>query len=252
MRIIHSLRALLLIAASAAVIAPLSAQQYSITAGAITACSGVLEDSGGPAAQYGNNENFTVVICPDQPGDGISLTWAVFGLSTAGAQNTWDRIQIWDGNSTAATYLGSYSGSSLLGLVVSATTFNSTGCLTVQFTSNGTGTGDFAASITCFTPCERPEAVATMSEPGPALICVGETVDFDGTASYAAAGFNIVSYTWVFDDGSTATGPTASHSYTEPGEYIVQLNLIDDNDCVNSNVVDLQILVSTTPSFQGT
>ena len=237
-----------------------SAQQFSITAGSISTCAGVLEDSGGPAGDYGNSENFTVVICPDIPGDAISLNWVVFNLSTAGTPvATIDRIRIWDGDSNAATSLGEYTGTALQGLISSATTFNSTGCLTVQFISNGTGTGNFAAAISCFTPCERPTAVATMSEnggvlvdPPPALVCQGEVLEFDGTASFAATGFNIVSYTWDFDDGTTATGPTASHSFDVPGEYIVQLNLIDDNDCVNSNVVDLQVLVSTTPSFQGT
>jgi gliding motility-associated-like protein len=228
-----------------------TAQQFSITAGSITTCAGVLEDSGGPAASYGNNENFTAVICPDQPGDAISLMWAIFTLNTTGP-NPLDRIRIWDGNSTSETFLGEYTGTALQGLIVSATTFNSTGCLTVQFISNANGVGDFAASITCFTPCERPTAVAFMNEAVPAMICQGETVQFDGTGSYAATGFNIVSYTWDFDDGTTATGPTASHAFTVPGEYIVQLNLIDNNDCVNSNVVDLQILVSTTPSFSGT
>lgn len=231
---------------------PIFGQQFSITAGSIVACAGVLEDSGGPAADYGNSENFTVVICPDNPGDGISLQWLVADLSTAGPNNTQDRLLIWDGDNTGATPLGDYTGTSLQGLIVSATTFNTTGCLTVRFISNGTGTGNFAASITCFTPCERPIAVATMSEAVPALVCVGEDVQFDGSASFAAAGFNIVSYEWNFDDGTTANGPTASHSFPVAGEYVVQLNLLDDNDCVNTNVVDLQVLVSTTPSFVGT
>ncbi len=245
-------RKVLLSAASFLLILSVHAQQFSITAGSISTCVGVLEDSGGPNGQYGNTENFTVVICPDNPGDGISLNWAVFTLSTAGPNGTADHISIWDGDNTGATFLGSYSGTSLQGLIVSATTFNPTGCLTVQFVSNGVGTGDFAASITCFTPCERPTAVASMTEASPALICMDEVVDFDGTASYAAAGFNIVNYEWVFDDGTTSNGPLASHSFSVPGEYIVQLNLLDDNDCVNSNVVDLQILVSTVPSFAGT
>lgn len=235
---------------SAMLATPLLAQQFSITAGSITTCVGVLEDSGGPAAPYNNNENFTVVICADTPGDGISLNWLIFNLS--GAQPNPDRIRIWDGDNTGETFLGEYTGNGLQGLVVSATPANSTGCLTVQFISNGTGTGNFAASITCFTPCDRPEAIASMSEAAPALICVGEQISFDGTASTAAPGFNIVSYEWEFDDGSTAAGPTASHSFTEPGEYIVQLNLVDNNGCVNSNVVDLQVLVSTTPVFTGT
>lgn len=229
-----------------------NAQQFSIAAGAIDACAGVLEDTGGPSGQYGNNENHTVVICPTNPGDGISLQWAVFNLSTAGAPNTWDQVSIWDGNSTGATFLGSYTGIQLSGLTVSATTFNPTGCLTVRFTSNNAGTGDFAASISCITPCDRPTAVAVMSEAVPALVCEGEVISFDGSGSFAAPGFNITSYEWVFDDGTTANGPTSSHSFSIPGEYIVQLNLIDDNNCVNSNVVDLQVLVSTTPVFNGT
>lgn len=227
------------------------AQQFSITAGTINTCSGVLEDSGGPSGQYGNNENFTVVICPDTPGDAIFLTWNVWNLSPTGPNNNLDRIRIWDGDNTSATFLGEYN-TPPNGNVAAATTFNPTGCLTIQFISNGSGTGDFAASITCFTPCDRPTAVATMSEPGPAMVCVGEEISFDGLGSFAAPTFNIVDYEWDFDDGTTANGSTATHAFSEPGEYIVQLNLMDDNDCVNSNVVDLQILVSTTPSFTGT
>ncbi len=226
-------------------------QPFSINDGNITTCTSILEDTGGPSGQYGNGENATVVICSDTPGDAISLTWVVFTLSPTGP-NPPDRIRIWDGNSTAETFLGEYTGTSLQGLVTSATSFNSSGCLTVQFISNANGTGNFAASITCYTPCERPMAAASMTEPSPALICVGEVVDFDGSASTAAAGFNIASYTWNFDDETTATGPTASHSFDEPGEYIVQLFLLDDNDCASANLVDLQILVSTTPSFAGT
>ena len=229
------------------------AQQFSISDGTISTCSGVLEDTGGPSGEYGNNENFTVTICPNVPGDAISLNWAVFALSNQGP-NPKDRIRLWDGDNTSATFLGEYYGTDLQGLITSTTNMNSTGCITVQFISNAIGTGNFAAGITCFTPCERPTAVATMSEPAPypALICVGEPVNFDGTGSYAAPTFNITDYTWVFDDGDSAHTSTATHSFSAPGEYIVQLNLIDDNGCVNSNVVDLQIHVGTTPSFAGT
>lgn len=228
------------------------AQQFNISNGDVISCSGVLEDSGGPTGTYGNNENFTSTICPDVPGDAISLNWVVFNLSQQLPQPL-DRIRIWDGDNTSAPFLGEYTGTQLQGLISSATIYNFSGCLTVQFTSNGGGMGNFAAGITCYTPCERPTAVATMSEPGPpALVCVGEEITFDGTASYAAQNFNIVEYNWLFDDGTTVDSPTTTHSFSEPGEYMVQLNLVDDNGCVNSNVVDLQVLVSTTPSFAGT
>lgn len=227
-------------------------QQYPIsTGGIINTCAGVLEDSGGPSGTYGDNENFTITICPDQLGDGINLSWVVWNLDPTGPNNNLDELSFWDGDNTSSTSLGSYN-TPPQGGVVQATSFNASGCITVRFRSNGSGVGNFAATITCFTPCDRPTAVATMSEPGPALVCVGETVNFDGTGSFAALGFDILDYEWNFDDGTTATGNIASHSFSEPGEYVVQLNLLDDNDCVNSNVVDLQILVSTTPSFAGT
>lgn len=91
-----------------------------------------------------------------------------------------------------------------------------------------------------------------MSEQVPAMVCVGEMVQFDGSGSYAAPGYTLTQYTWDFADGTTALGANVSHSFAEPGEYVVQLNLLDDNNCVNSNLVDLQVLVSTTPTFTGT
>lgn len=229
------------------------AQQFSITAGTINTCQGVLEDSGGPASPYNHNENFTVVICPDVPGDVISLQWTVWGLSNAGTQNSLDRIRIWDGNSNTATSLGEYTGNdNMTGLTVMGTTFNTSGCLTVQFTSNGIGVGNFAAVITCTTPCDRPTAVATMSEAGPALLCIDEPISFDGSGSFAAPGFGLTSYTWNFDDGTSGSGPSVTHAFSEPGEYLVQLVVQDDNECVNANVVDLQVRVSTIPIFGGT
>lgn len=229
------------------------AQQFPISGEDVVSCAGVLEDTGGPNGSYSDNENQTITICPDTPGDVISLQWIVWNLSTAGPNNNLDRIRVWDGDSNGATFLGEYTGNDNLSmLVIQATTFNTTGCLTLQFISNGVGTGDFAAAISCTTPCDRPVAVATMSEAVPALVCTGEDVLFDGSASYAAPGFNVVSYVWTFDDGTTSNDPIVSHSYAIPGEYVVQLTLTDDNDCVNTNVVDLQVLVSTTPQFSGT
>lgn len=83
------------------------AQQFSISGGDISTCAGVLEDTGGPTGQYGNNEDFTVTICSDVPGDAISLNWVVFDLSQQ-LPNPLDRIRIWDGNSTAANFIGEY------------------------------------------------------------------------------------------------------------------------------------------------
>ena len=225
----------------------------SITQGTATACTGALLDSGGEGASgYGNNENYTLTICPDSPDGAISLQWITFNLSTEGNPPL-DQLSIYDGSSSSAPLIGTWNGSNSPG-IVGASFANTEGCLTLIFTSNNIGTGVFGAAVTCYQPCEPPTAVASVvGETIPVLGCQDQLFSFDASASYAVSGFNIEQYIWHFDDGSvdSTSGPTVTHSYTEPGEYVVQVDVIDDNECANTNLVDLQILVSTTPLFNG-
>lgn len=222
-------------------------------------CSGALYASGGVSgAGYSNGENVTVVVCPDVPGDVITLDFITFNLSTQNTAtppaNNADNMTIYDGNTTAAPTLGTYGGTQLQGLIVTCTSFNTSGCLTVVFNSNSAGTGNFAASITCSTPCQRPVAVLAAPTVDSIRICEGESINFDGTPSYAAPGFNITQYKWNFDDGvvDTTSGPVVSHTFTTEGEYLVDLFLTDDNGCAATNRVTVQVLVGTTPHFSGT
>jgi gliding motility-associated-like protein len=226
--------------------------EFNISGGSGTGCAGVIQDSGGPSGDYSDNESFTFTICPDIPGNVIYLTWFVFNLSTAGQND--DNLTIYDGDNTSALSLGSYTGTGLQNLVVSGTVFNTTGCLTLVFESNGTGVGNFSAGFQCTTPCLNPTASAFMNEPVPLLACQDEVISFNGSGSTAQTGFTIAQYLWDFDDGEmdSTSGPLVSHSYPEAGEYVVQLLITDDNGCQSLNLVDLQILVSTTPSFLGT
>ena len=225
-------------------------QTWTIAEGSITTCVGALLDSGGEgAAGYSPNENYTATICSDQPGLAISLQWISFNLSTEGSDPV-DQLTIYDGPDNTAPVIGTYTGSNSPG-IVTASFGNTSGCLTLNFTSNELGEGLFSAVITCFQPCEPPFAIASMSEAAPALICQGEVVGFDASASTAAQGFNIIEYQWQFGDGSvdSTTGPVISHAFEEPGEYIVQVLLTDDNECNNDNYIDLAVRVSTDPVF---
>ena len=60
----------------------------------------------------------------------------------------------------------------------------------------------------------------------------GRTVTVDGSRSSDADG-SIVKYLWEFGDGPTADGPTASHTYTEPGTYLVTLAVQDNRGSWN-------------------
>ncbi len=232
-----------------------NAQIISIADGGTAyGCSGALLDSGGEGASgYGPNETQMITICSDQTtGTGISLQWVTFNLSTAGSAPI-DQLSIYDGADTSAPLIGVWSGSDNPGIIASSFT-NTSGCLTITFTSNETGEGVFAAALNCVTPCEPPTASATIGSAIPALVCQGEVITFDGSASIAAGSNSLVEYNWNFDDGiqDSLTGPIVTHSFPNAGEYVVQLTLTDDNECNNTNLVDLQILVSTTPIFAGT
>ncbi|MBS1943904.1 MAG: PKD domain-containing protein [Bacteroidetes bacterium] len=227
---------------------------HVISNGAEAGCTGTLLDSGGQgAAGYSNNENFTYTLCPDAAGGAISLNFVTFNLSLAGAAPI-DAMSIYDGNSTGAPLLGTWTGTALQGQVVSASGSNPSGCLTVVFKSNNTGTGVFAATISCFQPCSRPTAVASYGTGAPKKICPGQAVTFNSGASYAASGFNIASRRWDFGDGTVLNNAPAvvSHTYAQPGAYTAQLYVLDNNGCANNNLVDLVTLVGTKPTFTGT
>lgn len=246
-RIVRSLGLLTILLGS-----PARGQVFSIADGNITTCVGAIVDSGGQGAVgYSNNENYTATICSDTPGQSISLSFVTFNLSAAGTPPA-DNLMIYDGPSAADPLLGVFTGNQLQGQIISASFANASGCLTLVFTSNDNGTGVWAAAITCYTPCLPPTAVADMGETAPALVCIGEDLTFDCSASFAAPGFNIVQQDWDFDDGTTATGAVVSHSFDAPGEYVVQLTITDNNGCTNTNLVDLQVFAGTTPLFTGT
>lgn len=224
-------------------------------------CNGFIIDSGGQGGSgYSNNEDIVITVCPDNPDDIVNVVFNLFNLNTTDdnpAQNITnvDYMDVYDGTSTAATHMGTYTGTGLTQIIIQPTELNTTGCLTFRFRSNTVGTGSFAAAVTCKTPCSNPVAMASIVggiTPDSIRVCIGDEVFFTDAGSFAQPGFAIESYTWDFMDGTTATGPQASHSFDVPGYYMIQLNIKDnntDNDCYNSNLTELKVLVATEPDF---
>lgn len=116
----------------------------SITFSTPISCGDTLYDSGGPNADYGPDENYSTTICPDSAQHTVTLTFLEFMT-----QNMQDVLSIYNGTSTSAPLIGAYEGNTL---PPPATATNATGCLTVQFVSNGSGEMDgWAALIGCDT-----------------------------------------------------------------------------------------------------
>lgn len=228
--------------------------EYSITNGSIHSCAGVLYDSGGPGGPgYGNNESFTFTICPDQPGNVITLQFTEVLLNQVGGASTMDRLDIYDGADVEATLIGSYTGTGLQDSVVGASLQNTGGCLTLSFHSNNAGTGYFAAEISCHVPCERPTAAYTM-DPYPARICAGEEVQFDAGASQAAPGQSIATYEWHFgpNDVEITTDPFIARVFNGPGGYSITMVAVDDLGCGSVSDDQRFVQVSTAPEFTYT
>ena len=74
----------------------------------------------------------------------------------------------------------------------------------------------------CGLLCFGPEA---RFEVAPVVIYAGEKASFDGASS--TSGASIVSYSWTFGDGESASGQQATHTYAEPGRYQVTLKVRD-------------------------
>jgi PKD repeat protein len=71
---------------------------------------------------------------------------------------------------------------------------------------------------------DSPTAVFTVSPTAPTA---GVNVNFNGSQSTAIPGRTIVSYTWSFGDGGTASGQSVTHPFAAPGTYTVTLTVVD-------------------------
>ncbi len=129
------------------IIQPIYAQNYNINlGGTISTCSGTFYDAGG-TGNYSNNEDYTITFCPSTPGQVIQVAFTSF--NTENWSSTYDRLTIYDGNSTAASQIGSYAGTTSPG-TISASGSNSSGCLTFRFRSDGgTVYSGWVATISC-------------------------------------------------------------------------------------------------------
>jgi len=216
------------------------------------------------------NTDYTLVLCPDTPGDVVQLSFSAFALQTSPNANNSDYLSVFDGNSASAPSLGDYTGNSIQGLQITGTVNNTSGCLTLVFSANGqdnVSSPGFEAAIQCTTPCANPTAASAIINPAPVdptvqtvNVCLGESVTFGDAGSSAQPGFSLARYIWNFDDGeivSNLGSSSVQHFFTAPGEYIVTLTVEDNNlgddavGCQSLNVLPLQVLVSTSPTFSG-
>lgn len=104
--------------------------------------------------------------------------------------------------------------------------YNTAGVYTVQLTvTDNQGATSVKSQTVTVNPANQPPvpsiAASTLTGPSPLA------VNFNGAGSSDPDG-SIVSYSWNFGNGQTATGPLASATYSSPGSYLVRLTVVDN------------------------
>ena len=135
-------------------------QAYTFTTLANTSspftCGGIFTDPAGANANYSNNTNSTVTICPTNIGDQVTVTFTSFSL-----ESNFDGLYVYNGDSITSPQIasangaanvpgglaGAYWGTTLPGPFTST---HSSGCLTFVFRSDGSVVqSGWIANITC-------------------------------------------------------------------------------------------------------
>jgi subtilisin-like proprotein convertase family protein len=108
-------------------------------------CGGTFTDSGGAGANYQNSEDITTTLCPDGPGQTVTVSFNSFSV-----QNNSDFLYVHDGPDVNAPLIATLTGTTVPG---SFTSSSPDGCLTFRFTSNGsTVSSGWNADVTCCVP----------------------------------------------------------------------------------------------------
>lgn len=125
--------------------------------------------------------------------------------------------------------------------------FTEPGEYTVTLTVEGSGSGqcsNISQTTAKITVVEGPVASFDLPE----WVSPGEPIILDGSTSSADGGFK--NATWVIDTESGSQqldGITTSHAFSEPGEYLITLNLVTNTE-TDCNTVSLTKVIKVNAS----
>ena len=86
-------------------------------------------------------------------------------------------------------------------------------------------------------------------------ICPGTEIQFSGAGAYPQNGIlynhsdQTAQFVWNFGDGTTAIGQDVSHTFDEPGGYLVELMIRDQFGCTNANSISQRVRVAAPPQI---
>lgn len=113
------------------------------------------------------------------------------------------------------------TGATATGLLATHS-YDAPGTYNVTFSASNQGASVSRSCTVEVVPAPVAAEIVTIAADRPTFeVCEPVTVQFSANVR----GDMPVEYLWEFEDGTTATGPTASKTYTNPGTYTVQLTV---------------------------
>ncbi|MBB4078083.1 gliding motility-associated-like protein [Lewinella aquimaris] len=230
------------------------------TGGSVAACNATFVDGGGINGNHSPAGGRQVItICSDNSNPEnthVELLFTVIDIRGT--------LTLLNGNTENADTLTQITANNNSDRIrVTATAGNNSGCLTVIFESNGNKAG-WEADVSCVAACQPIIAQLVSSVPAvaPAAggyidVCVGDEIVLTGGARYPENGIRYPqrdetsTFRWDFQDGTTATGKQVTKVFTEPGGYIVELDITDNKGCSSQNNIAQRVRVSAPPDFSA-
>jgi PKD repeat protein len=150
-----------------------------------------------------------------------------------------------DADGTIATYVWSFGDGATAATANPSHTYEAAGTYVVTLTVTDDKGASASASLTVVVSAPKvntpPVAVLTVSATGGVAPV---TIAFSSLGSRDADG-TIVEFAWQFGDSGTSTDAHPSHTFANPGTYLVTLTVTDDQGAVH--IKSITILVSAPP-----
>ena len=209
-------------------------EMYNMQNGTITTCNALFYDDGGPNGNYHDRKEYTMTFMPATTGGILEAIFEEFTL-----ESNYDFLYIYDGTSTSAPSLGTFTGNNGPGTV---TATNDEGALTFRFSSDyGVNEPGWKATVHCvgtYAPIELeisadPEAVEE-GEP-----CQLNVVATGGTGVYT--------YLWEPADAineGTIDDPTSANPIVRPmgtPESTYKVTVTDSEGNTVSDDITIQV-----------
>jgi len=234
-------------------------QTYLISdGGTVNTCAGTFYDSGGAGGNYTVGSTHSITFCPANPGTFISLQMVTFDVDATNSGG----LCFYDGPTTSGISHGCITNLDGLGMPITLTSSDASGCMTITFSAGITAAAGWTAFISCTSPCQQVVSVLDACVPainnGFIDICPGDDITFNAHGGYPqnATYYNqsdaTSTFLWTFGDGTSAQGPSVTHNFSNIGGYDVNLKITDIHGCTSANDIGLRVRVNTEPNFAGT